>query len=312
VIGIPRSCLFVPAHQDRFVERAHERGADTILLDLEDSVPPLRKKLARSKLAAAVERLGNHGLTVWVRINASLGDCALDLEAACIEGVESIVVPKVRGRDHLELVDDELGRIEAEDGLSVGHIGLIALIETPSALLRASEIALAVPRLRALAFGGEDFSAALGISPEPASLGPYCLQLVLAAKAAGLYALGIPGSIADIDGMEAFSEAAALGKKMGIDGVVCIHPRQISIVNNLYVPSVEDLRNAARIIAAFEHSLKQGDGACMLDGKMIDLPIVRRAEAALLQAAPSHKMTLANGSTGASDRRSQFERPSRI
>ena len=285
MIWIPRSCLFVPAHQEHFMEHAHERGADTILVDLEDSVPPLLKKLARSKLTAAIERLGDHRLSAWVRINASLRECALDLEAACLEGVEAIVVPKVQGRDHLEFVDDELGRIEAEKGLPVGRIGLIALIETPRALIRASEIAQAVPRLRALAFGGEDFSAILGISPEPASLGAYCQQLVLAAKAAGLYALGIPGSIADIEGREAFSEAAVLGKKLGIDGVLCIHPCQIAIVNKLYAPSEEDRRHAARIVAVFEHSLQQGDGACMLDGKMIDLPIFRRAQATLRQVA---------------------------
>ncbi|MBO9378868.1 CoA ester lyase [Sphingomonas histidinilytica] len=281
MIDMPHSCLFVPVDQDRFVERAHERGADVILLDLEDSVTPDRKPVARSKLAGAVAHLSGHRISAWVRINAPLHDCVPDLKAACIKGVEAIMVPKASGPDHLKMIDDDLSRLEAECGLNVGGIALIALIETPQGLIHASGMAQATARLRALAFGGEDFSAALGLSPEPSTLAAYCQQLVLAAKASGLGALGIPGSIADIGDEGSFREAAALGKKFGFDGVLCVHPRQVAIVNDLYAPSNKEYDHAAKVVSAFEHALEHGNGAVMLDGKMIDLPVVRRAEAIL-------------------------------
>ncbi|MGD8710652.1 MAG: aldolase/citrate lyase family protein, partial [Ectothiorhodospiraceae bacterium] len=129
-----RSLLFVPAHVQRFVESAHRRGADAVLLDLEDSVPAGQKAAARTALGAAVERLRAHGASVLVRVNRPLGECVADLSAAVAAGADAVVLPKTLGPDHVRLVDEHMAEREAAGGLRVGGIGLVAMIETVDAL----------------------------------------------------------------------------------------------------------------------------------------------------------------------------------
>lgn len=281
-----RSYLFTPAHQDRLLARAHERGAEVVLLDLEDSVPPAEKPRARAGLAEAVAGLTAKGARVAVRVNAGLGDLARDIEAACLPGVESLMVPKVASPDLLRLVADHLASCEAAARL-VHSIGLIALIESAEGLLNAPRIARA-RRLTALAFGTEDFSADCGISPTPETLAAPAQQLIWAARAAGIAALGLPASIADVADTARFEAHVALGQRLGFDGVLCIHPRQVEIVNRLYIPTHEALAEARRIVAAFEGATANGQGAVMLDGAMIDPPVVARA-LRLLRQSPGHK-----------------------
>lgn len=280
-----RSYLFTPAHQERLLARAHERGADVVLLDLEDSVPPGHKPGARAGLAQTVAALAAKGARVAVRVNAGLGDLARDIEAACLPGVETLMVPKVASPDFLRLVAGHLAACEAEAGLS-RPIDLIALIESAEGLLNAAAIARA-PRLTALAFGTEDFSADCGISPTPETLTTPAQQLIWAARAAGIAALGLPASIADVTDTARFESHAALGQRLGFDGVLCIHPRQVEIVNRLYSPAPEALEEARRIVAAYEAALAKGQGAVLLDGKMIDPPVVARA-LTLLRRNPGH------------------------
>lgn len=277
-----RSYLFTPAHQERLLTRAHERGADVVLLDLEDSVPPDKKSVARSGLAQAVAGLVAHGVQVAVRVNSGLSELARDIEAVCLPGVQAVMVPKVANPDRLRLIAEALTLREAQAGLA-RPIALIALVETAEGLLNAPMIARA-PRLSALAFGTEDFSADLGISPTPEALAAYAQQLILAAKAAGVPALGLPGSIADVADIARFHDVATLGQRLGFEGALCVHPRQVEIVNRLYNPSVEALIYAARIIEAYEAASVNGQGAVLLDGKMVDPPVVARALRLLRQS----------------------------
>lgn len=283
-----RSYLFVPAHQERLLAKAHERGADVLLLDLEDSVPPDRKPEARAGLAQVVEGLVGKVERVAVRVNAGLGDLARDIEAACLPGVESLMVPKVAGGEVLGLVSDHLMACEAAARLSPGGIRLIALIETTAGLLNASEIAKATPRLAALAFGSEDFSADCGFAPTAETLSLPAQHLIWAARAAGIAVLGLPGSIADVADIGAFEANAALGQRLGFDGALCIHPRQVEIVNRIFAIPQRALEDARRIVEAYETASASGRGAILLDGRMIDPPVVSRA-LNLLRRSPGHR-----------------------
>lgn len=270
------SWLFTPADNPRLLARAHERGADVVLLDLEDAVAPERKAHARAALPDAVARLVAAGARVAVRVNSGLFDLAADLMAVRQTAAEVLVLPKVTSPEILRLVDEALGPSPCR---------LVALIESAAGLLNAQAIAHA-PRLAALAFGTEDFSADLGISPTPETLTAPAQALVLAARAAGVDALGFPGSIADVADLARFEASAALGQRLGFDGVLCIHPGQVEVVNRLYCPTPEALNEATRLVAAYEAA---GGGAVLHEGRMIDPPVVARA-LRLLRRSPGHKV----------------------
>ena len=280
-----RSILFVPAHQQRFIAAAHQRGADAIQLDLEDSVPQDSKALARQQLPEVIAQLLQHNVDVLVRVNRELRDSVLDLESAVIAGVRAITLPKVMGAEHIALIDEVITAIERERSLPLGGIKLIALIETIEGLLNSQAIAGASPRLAALAFGSEDFSLDAGIEPTEKNLFAPCQQLVMAARHAEIAALGFPGSIAE------YSQPAALGclirnaKAMGFNGTFCIHPKQIEPINQAFSLTETELNQAYKIITAYEEVMATQQGAAVVDGQMVDLPVVMRAREVLARYA---------------------------
>lgn len=278
-----RSLLFIPALADKFLAKAHQRGADGIILDLEDSIAPARKTDARRALAGAISKLRPHRLDILVRINAGWRLAVRDLEAAVTAGVSTIVVPKAANAGHIKALDEIIGELEIEQGLPGGAIGLFALIETPAALLKVEEIAQASPRMRALTLGAEDFALAMGAEPGPTLLSGPCQAVVIAAKAAGCAALGHPGSIAEFSDLEAFRSAVRLGRELGCEGGSAIHPAQVAVLNEIFTPSAAEIDFARRCVGAYEHALQTGSGAISLDGKMIDIPVYERARNLLLR-----------------------------
>jgi citrate lyase subunit beta / citryl-CoA lyase len=158
---LARSFLIVPLSSERFIAKAHLRGADGITLDLEDGVAPSAKAAARDRLASAVKQVGRGGarVRVRVRINRPLDLCVRDLEAAVIPGVSTICIAKVDSAGHVRLISEFIAKLEAERDLPIGGITLFASIETPAALMRVGEIAQADPRLTAIGLGTEDISA---------------------------------------------------------------------------------------------------------------------------------------------------------
>lgn len=274
-----RSLLFVPAHEERFVEKAHARGADAVILDLEDSVPASAKDIARAKLRSSIERVSAHGTSVIVRVNRDLANLVADIHVAVVRGVDAVMVPKVKGADHVALIDEFISEREQQIGLPPQSIGLLNLIETPAALSSANEIAAASGRNIGLALGTEDFSAECGFEPTYENLFGPCQQLILACRAQGIQAFGLPGSIARHD--SGFNDLAVRSRMMGFDGVLCVHPNQVALVNSAFRPTQAELERASRVVAAFEEAEAAGRGAVSLDGAMIDLPIVKRAKALL-------------------------------
>jgi citrate lyase subunit beta/citryl-CoA lyase len=267
-----RSALFVPLADERFLAKAQERGADALLLDLEDSVPPAQKAAARARLPEAAKRLAATGATVMVRVNSTPELVADDLAAAARADVAAVFLPKVESAAQLRVADQHLGASKAQ---------LVALLESPGAVLGAAEIARAGKRLAGLAFGSEDYCGALGMASSAAALDVPAQLLAMAARANGLAAFGAPGPVAEIQDMEAFERMLRKAKAMGYTGFTCIHPRQVAVANRVYSPTAEEIALAKEIVEAFEVAVKEGRGAFALHGRMIDAPVVDQARATL-------------------------------
>ena len=280
-----RSLLFVPANVPEYIDKAHLRGADAIVLDLEDSVPPGEKAAARERVASVAATLSARGVDVVVRINASLRLAAPDLEAVASPAVHAVCVPKVNGAAQLQWISEALGELEVERGIPRGTIRLIAMIESVAALSRREEIAKSTRRLAAMTLGTEDFAVSAGIAPEADALLHPCQQVVFAARAAGITPLGFVGSIAQYRDLEAFRATIRRSRQLGFRGALCIHPAQAAIMNEEFAPSEEELSEARGIIDAYEQALAAGRGSAEYNGRMLDAPVVARAKEVLASAA---------------------------
>ena len=281
-----RSLLFVPANNPKLLEGAHKRGADLLILDLEDSVPGQDKAVAREQLAGHIERLTGQGMAVAVRINADVSEYALDLVVAVRTGVEAIMLPKVETAKQLQVLDELIRVQEQRHGLVPGAVGIVALIESPAALFRLQAIA-SHPRVVALALGSEDFALAMGVAPTPACLSLACQWLALAAIAHGKKAYGLTVSLADFTQLNVLEQGAAQARASGLHGALCIHPAQVGIINRAFAPSSAELEWAAAVEAAWLDAQAQGLGAAQLGGAMLDKPVVERARRLLAQTRTS-------------------------
>lgn len=269
-----RSYLFVPANSERLIDRAHERGADVLILDLEDSVPMAEKPQARASIGQAIAKLNHRGCKVLVRLNADLCEMAHDIAAIQGTAVQGLMIPKARSAGQIAWIVDALTMREMQ------HLDLVALIETPDAVLAAQQIAGAIG-IDALAFGPEDFSKSCGHTPTPDALLTPAQQIVWAARSHGKRAIVFPDSIAVVKDEARFAASARRAKEIGSDGILCVHPKQIALVAQAFTATQAEIDTAKRIVAAFDSATAEGKGAILLDGDMIDLPVVDRARAIL-------------------------------
>lgn len=297
---VRRSCLAVPASNERFIEKAQGLPADEVFLDLEDSVAPAAKEQARANAADAVGGDWS-GRLVAVRVNDAGTQWAHRDVLAVASGdarADVIILPKVTSPDHIVWLDLLLAQVEREAGLTVGQIGIEAQIEDAGGLIACEAIAAASPRMETLIFGPGDYSADVGIpittiggAPEgyPGDHLNYVYsRLVVAARAAGLQVIDGPyGRIEDIDGL---IERARIARALGMDGKWTIHPSQIAPLNELFTPARSDFERASAMLAAFERATS---GATLFEGEMIDEAnrkmaerIVRAGRAAGLEQLP--------------------------
>ena len=276
-----RSLLFVPANAPRFVARAHERGADAIILDLEDSVVPAAKYAARQALADAVPAVGRHGATVLVRINAEPALHIADAIAACRAGAHGLMVPKTRSPDALR---DLVASLEPHE-TGRAPMRFLPLLEDPGAVLDARAIAAASPRILGVSTGAEDLATEMDAEPTPDVLRLPKLLVHLAAKAAGVLSFGMLRSVADYRDEAGIAASAREARALGFDGATCIHPAVVPILNAAFAPDPAAIDHATRLIAAFEAASGDGRGAFSFEGRMVDLPVVERARRLLRRAA---------------------------
>jgi citrate lyase subunit beta/citryl-CoA lyase len=272
-----RSLLYVPVNVERFVDKAHERGADAILLDLEDSVAPSEKQSARKLVAAAAEKVGRAGADVLVRINRPWRLALKDLEASVCPEVDGFALPKLESGDHLRMIAEVVIELEHERGMAVGATKFMAMVETPSAFLRMEEIARADARVVALAVGSEDLASAAGMEPDADALYYPKMHSVLVARAAGVLPLGFVGTVADFKDVDAFREMVRRSRRLGFEGASAVHPNQVKVLNEVHKPSDEEVERARRMIAAYDEANAEGLGAVTFEGTMIDVPVVERA-----------------------------------
>jgi len=280
-----RSMLFVPVTQRRFVEGAARRGADAIILDLEDSVAPSEKERARTLIPEAAGIVSQGGADVVVRINRPLRMAVRDIEAAVGPGVLALALPKIDSAEHVRLLAEIVDEVEAERGMALGTTRLIAMVETTAAFFRIAEIARAHPRLCALNLGAEDFATSAGILPEPEALSMPKQTAVFAARAAGIMPMGFIGSIAEFHDLDAFRETIRRSRRFGFIGASVIHPSQVAILNEEFRPSKVEVDHASRVVAAYDKAYAEGVGAVTVDGRMIDVPVYERAQLLLEREA---------------------------
>jgi citrate lyase subunit beta / citryl-CoA lyase len=280
-----RSALFVPANVERFVAKAVERGADALIIDLEDSVPLAEKEAARALVPGIVKHFRDTGKSdIMVRINQPLELAVRDVEAAVIPGVDAIKITKVEGPEHLRLLDEMVTRLEHDRGLPPGNIWFVGLIEAPGPLARAHDIARSTPRLAGISLGAEDYATAIGAKPTEETLLMPKQQVVQAARAAGIMPLGTIGSVADFSDLEGYTRIVRRSADFGFVGSACIHPSLVPILNAGFSPSTQEIADAQRIVALNHQAAAEGRASFAIDGKMIDIPIVQRAEALLERA----------------------------
>jgi citrate lyase subunit beta / citryl-CoA lyase len=273
-----RSLLYVPVNVEKFIEKAHTRGADVIQLDLEDAVPPAEKEKARTLVEKNAARVRKGGADVVVRINQPLSLAVRDLEHSVLPDVDGIAVSKTDSASHVRLLDQLVSELEAKRGMRPGHTRFIVMIETADAFTRIDEIPRASPRVVAMNIGGEDFALDMNAQPDGDVLLHPKQRMIIAARAAGVMPLGFIGTVADFSDWEKFREMVRRARRFGFDGAGCIHPGQVKIVNEEYTPSAEEVAYARKVITLDQEARAAGRGSFQIDGKMIDIPVVVRAE----------------------------------
>lgn len=273
-----RSLLYVPANVRKYVDKAHTRGADAIQLDLEDSVPVAEKDNARKMVQEAAEIVSQAGADVVVRINQPLRMAIRDLEEVVSSRIRAVVLPKTDSASHIRLLAEVVDGLEAERKMTPGHTLFIALVETADSFFRLNEIAKAHPRMMGIGLGGEDFATSMGAAPDPDIMLYPKQQTIIAARAAGIAPLGIIGTVADYSDKDAMRKMIQNSRRFGFDGASCIHPSIVPILNEGFRATGEEVAAAQRVIQGFQSALAEGRASIEVDGKMIDYPIVERAE----------------------------------
>jgi citrate lyase subunit beta/citryl-CoA lyase len=280
----PRSFLFVPGDSEKKLARSRDTGADALILDLEDSVAPARKALARDMVATALQNKG--GPQAWVRINPLDEGGITDLAGIVRPGLAGIMIPKIGGIADVIRLGHYLDVMEARENLPAGAVRILPVAtETPRAPFGLSEIADArLPRLLGLTWGAEDLSTALGASTNQDETGAFAFtyrmvrsMCLMAAKAAGVEPIEtLYADFRDTDGLLASCAAAA---REGFTGRIAIHPAQVAGINQAFSPSEADVAHARRVIEAF--AAQPDVGTVGLDGKMLDIPHLKQAKQVL-------------------------------
>jgi len=280
-----RTLLFVPGNQARRLGKARLIPADALILDLEDSVPPSEKDSARKMVAASIDELAASGKDIFVRINSLPTPYAVsDIKAVATKSLRGICLPKSETADDIRRADALLADAEKKSRLEAGSISIMALIETSKGIINAYEIVSASPRIIGAIFGAEDFALEMGIKRTKEGAEIYYPRTVVAVACHAANVLAIDSvytDVRDTDGLVRETRAVA---QLGFQGKAVIHPDQVGPVNQVFVPSDEEIAQARRVVHTFEAAVAQGQASVSLDGKMVDAPVAERARKVLTLA----------------------------
>lgn len=273
-----RTMMFVPGNNPGMMADAHIYGPDSIMLDLEDSVTMAEKDAARLLVYQALKTVDYGNTEMVVRINPlNTPYGKKDIEAVVKAGVDVIRMPKTETAEEVVEVEREIERVERELGC-VGRTKIMAAIESTLGIVNAYAIATASPRMMGIALGAEDYCANLKAQRTPGGdeLRLARETIVVAARAAGIDALDTVYS--NLNDMETFRQEVEYIKTLGFDGKSIINPRQIEVINEVFAPKKKEITKARAIIAAIKEAEAKGSGVIALNGKMIDRPVVIRAQ----------------------------------
>ncbi len=282
--------MFVPGNNPGMMADAHIYGPDSIMLDLEDSVTMAEKDTARLLVYNALKSV-NYGDTEMVRINPlNTPYGKKDIEAVVKAGVHVIRMPKTETAEEVVEVEREIERVEKEIGC-LGRTKIMAAIESTLGVVNAYAIATASSRMMGIALGAEDYCANLKAQRTPGGdeLRLARETIVVAARAAGIDALDTVYS--NLNDMETFRQEVEYIHRLGFDGKSIINPRQIEVVNEVFAPTEKAIEKARTIIAAIKEAEKKGSGVIAVNGKMVDRPVVIRAQRTIDLAIASGILT---------------------
>ncbi|ACZ18577.1 Citrate (pro-3S)-lyase [Thermanaerovibrio acidaminovorans DSM 6589] len=274
-----RSMLYVPGNSPGMLQHCATFGADSVLLDLEDAVALSEKDAARDLVCEMLKVLDFGSVVVTVRVNgADTEFFQEDLRAVVPLRPHAVRIPKCSSPEDVILADRLMGRIEEEHGLPVGSVRIHAMLETARGVVNALEIGRSSPRVEALTLGGQDLTADMGVSKtrEGWELFVARSQVALAARSLGLQALDTVW--ADVDDHQGLYEEARRVVGLGFTGKAAIHPSQIEWIHRAFVPELSEVERARRIVDAARRAHAEGKGVVSVDGRMVDAPVVRRAE----------------------------------
>ncbi|HGN6059206.1 TPA: citrate (pro-3S)-lyase subunit beta [Streptococcus pyogenes] len=273
-----RTMMFVPGANAAMLRDAPLFGADSIMFDLEDSVSLKEKDTSRALVHFALKTFDYSSVETVVRVNG-LDSCgALDIEAVVLAGVNVIRLPKTGTAQDIVDVEAVIERVERENGIEVGRTRMMAAIESAEGVLNAREIAKASKRLIGIALGAEDYVTNMKTRRYPDGQELFFARSMIlhAARAAGIAAIDTVYS--DVNNTEGFQNEVRMIKQLGFDGKSVINPRQIPLVNEIYTPTEKEIDHSKQVIWAIREAESKGSGVISLNGKMVDKPIVERAE----------------------------------
>lgn len=271
-----RSRLYLPGNTPKLMLNAGIHQPDGIILDLEDSVAVDKKSEARLVVRNALRGVNFYGAERMVRVN-KLPQGLEDLNYVVPHHVNLILLPKCESADQVMQVDQRISQILADRSLDY-PVFIMPIIESALGVVKAFEIASASDRVAALAIGLEDYTADLGVARTRDGVESFYarVQLVNAAKAAGIQAIdSVFSDVADMDGLK---DVVLESKSLGFNGMGCIHPRQIRVIHKAYAPTELEINKAKKIVLAFDDATSRGLGVVSLGSKMIDPPVVIRAQ----------------------------------
>ncbi|HEP6857176.1 TPA: citrate (pro-3S)-lyase subunit beta [Streptococcus pyogenes] len=273
-----RTMMFVPGANAAMLRDAPLFGADSVMFDLEDSISLKEKDTSRALVHFALKTFDYSSVETVVRVNG-LDSCgALDIEAVVLAGVNVIRLPKTETAQDIVDVEAVIERVERENGIEVGRTRMMAAIESAEGVLNAREIAKASKRLIGIALGAEDYVTNMKTRRYPDGQELFFARSMIlhAARAAGIAAIDTVYS--DVNNTEGFQNEVRMIKQLGFDGKSVINPRQIPLVNEIYTPTEKEIDHAKQVIWAIREAESKGSGVISLNGKMVDKPIVERAE----------------------------------
>jgi citrate lyase subunit beta/citryl-CoA lyase len=291
---VRRSSLIFPVNVSRFVDKAYTRGADCIVMDIEDSVPETEKEAARALVKESIPVVGKGGGDVAVRINRPLGQAKLDLEASLWPGLTCVALPKVcvalpkvESADEVQVRTDIITELERRRGIKEGTVQIAIAVETALGVVKAYEIASASPRIVSIGVGAEDLTQEMGVqtSAEGREIWYARSKVLVDAYAAGVQPMGLVG-------VEPFTwrepekayGAAVNSRKLGYKGAQSIHPAPIPYLNQGFSVPPDEAEQMRRALNAFEEGLKEGTASVSVDGRMIDIASAERCRRILERA----------------------------